>query len=186
MSTDGEVFPLAGVAGQVGHQDGAGPEATLAHPNGITVSPSGNTLYVNTLDGVYNGGEPANVTVRTVELMTLTKALDAAQAEGGAEGIEAAYRSYSEDPIRGKENTVGEMIAYGYRHLREQKFAEALKVFQLNAEAHLENAAAQYQFGEANRYLGQTDAAIAQYRKTLELDPEHANAAARLAQLGAE
>ncbi len=185
IAADGEVFPLAGT-GAPGHDDGPAPEATMAYPNGITVSPAGDVLYFNTVDGVYNGGEPSTLRIRTVELLTLTDVLDRAKNEGGMEAVEAAYREYGADPIRGRENTVGEMIAYGYRHLSGGQAGEALAIFELNAASHPEVAAAQYQLGEAYRYTGQTEAAIEQYRKVLAIDPDHQQAPGRLAQLGAE
>ena len=47
-------------------------------------------------------------------------------------------------------------------------------------------AAAQYHLGEAYRYAGRSEDAISQYRRALELDSEHSQAAAKLTQLGAE
>ena len=182
VSLDGEVFPLAGT-GQEGHDDGPADRASFAHPNGITASPAGDVLYLNTIDGEYNGAKPARLTVRTVELTTLTDVLEAALEEGGIEAMTAAYERYSNDPVRGRENTLGEMVTFGYRHLSGGQIAEALAIFRLNADAHPEAPAAQYQLGEALRYTGQTDAAVAQYRRTLELDPEHSLARSRLAQL---
>jgi len=183
VSAAGEVYPLAG-SGQPGHEDGPAEAASLAHPNGITVSPTGDVLYVNTLDGEFRGSRPARITLRTVELVTLTDVLESAMEEGGLAVLADAYRSYGEDPVRGREDTVGEMIAFGYRHLAGGQPAEALEIFRLNAEAHADVAAAQYQLGEAFRYLGQVEAAVGQYRRTLVLEPEHGQASARLVQLG--
>ena len=185
ISVDGEIFPVAGT-GQAGHEDGPGAAATLSHPNGITVSPAGGLLYLNTIDGEFQGSTPSRMIVRTIELMSLTKTLDAAQAAGGIEAIAPAYKRYSEDPVRGKEDTVAEMIGYAYRHLSGNKFPEAGEIFRLNAEAHPDVAAAQFQLGEYFRYTGQPEAAIEQFRKALALDPEYPQAAARLEQLGAE
>ncbi len=150
------------------------------------MSPAGDLLYVNTLDGEYNASRPARMTIRTVELTTLTKVLEAALAAGGLPAVETAYRSYGEDPVRGKENTVAEMVAYGYRLLSGGQPAEALEIFRLNAAGNPGAAAAQYQLGEAYRYTGQIDPAVDQYRKTLALEPEHALASSRLVQLGAD
>ncbi|MDX1642866.1 MAG: tetratricopeptide repeat protein [Thermoanaerobaculia bacterium] len=183
VSLEGEVFPLAGT-GRPGHDDGPAPEATLTNPNGIAVSPRGDVLYVNTVDGTYSGNQPSKVRLRTVELLTLTDLLDAAQEEGGVEALEAAYRRYHRDPVRGREDTVAEMVAYGYRHLSGGQIPAALAIFRLNAEANPEVPAAQYNLGEAYRYTGQTEAAIVQYERTLALDPEHRLARSRLAQLG--
>ena len=183
ISGEGTITPLAGT-GAPGHDDGPAPEATFFRPNGIAASPQGDRLYVNTMIGEYSQPVASRLTVRTIDLVTLTGVLDEAMAAGGLDAAAAAYARYRADPVRGKENTAGEMIAYGYRFLSAIKVPEALRFFGLNAESYPDNPAAQFHFGEAYRYIGQTDQAIAQYRKVLTLDAGHANAAARLAQLG--
>ena len=182
ISGGGEITPLAGT-GSPGHDDGPALEATLFRPNGIAASPRGDRLYFNTMVGEYNQPVASRLTVRTIDLVTLTGVLDDAMAAGGLEAAAEAYARYRADPVRGKENTAGEMIAYGYRFLSAIKIPEALRFFGLNAETYPNDPAAQFHLGEAFRYTGQTDQAIAQYRKVLALDAEHANAAARLAQL---
>ncbi len=182
VSAAGEITHLAGT-GRPGHDDGPALDATLHRPNGITISPGGDRLYVNTLLGEYNQPEASTITIRTVELMTLTKALDEALESGGVGALEETYRRYRADPVRGRENTVAEMITYGYTFLSSRRIPEALAVFTLNASANPDVAAAQFQLGEAYRYTGQTNEAIAQYERTLELDPSHPLAATRLAQV---
>ena len=182
---DGQITPLAGT-GQPGHDDGPALEATLFHPNGIAASPQGDRLYVNTMVGEYNKPAASRLTVRTIDLVTLTGVLDRALGEGGLEAAAAAYARYRADPVRGREKTAGEMIAYAYRFLSQRKVPEALRFFGLNAESWPDDPAAQFHLGEAYRYTGRTEEAVAQYRKVLALDAEHANAAARLAQLGAD
>jgi tetratricopeptide (TPR) repeat protein len=148
------------------------------------VSPQGDLLYVNTVVGEYRKAEPSRISVRAVALVTVSKVLAEALEEEGVEGFEAAYESYRADPVRGGENTVGEMITYGYSFLLKARMTEALTVFEINAAGNPAAAAAQYHLGEAYRYAGRADDAIAQYRRVLELDPEHAPSFARLAQLG--
>ena len=182
VSGGGMITPLAGT-GQPGHDDGPALEATLFRPNGIVASPAGDRLYLNTMIGEYSQPVASRLTVRTIDLVTLTGVLDEAMKSGGVEAAAAAYARYKADPVRGKENTAGEMIAYGYRHLSAIKVPEALRFFGLNATTYPDNPAAQFHLGEAYRYIGQTEQAVAQYRKVLALDADHANAAARLAQL---
>ncbi|MDX1383303.1 MAG: tetratricopeptide repeat protein [Thermoanaerobaculia bacterium] len=184
VAPTGEVFDLAG-AGHAGHEDGPALEASLARPNGIAASPSGDVLYVNTVVGEYQGGRPSAISVRAVELLTLTAYLERALEAEGVDGLAAAYERYRSHPVRGLENTVGEMIAFGYGFLRDVRMAEAIAVFELNAGGNPDSVAAQYQLGEAYRYAGRTHDAIARYRKALELDPGHQQARSRLAQLGA-
>lgn len=182
VSPAGEVYPLAGT-GQPGHDDGPAPEATFHRPNGIAVSPRGDVLYVNTLVGEYNQPRPATVTVRTIELTTLTDVLDKALDEGGVEALAGAYERYSSHPVRGAEDTVAEMVTLGFRLLSNRQVPAALRVFELNAEANPDAVPAIYNLGEAYRYTGQTEKAVEAYRRVLELDPEHKLAASRLAQM---
>ncbi len=185
ISADGEVVPLAGT-GQPGHADGDAPQASFAHPNGIAISPQGDRLYVNTMIGDYTQPKPSQLTVRTIDLVTLTRVLDEAMADGGLEAAGNAYAEYKADPLRGKENTVGEMITYSYRYLSSMQIPEALQFFAMNADSNPESVAAQYQLGEAYRYTGQADKAVEQYRKALALDADHQLSQSRLAQLGAD
>ncbi len=114
----GEITPLAGT-GEDGHDDGPALEATLFRPNGIAVSPLGDRLYVNTVVGEYNQPKASRLTVRTIDLVTLTGVLDEAMTTGGLDAAAAAYARYRADPVRGRENTAGEMITYGYRFLTD-------------------------------------------------------------------
>lgn len=182
IGPDGEITPLAG-SGQPGHDDGPALEATLFRPNGIVATPQGDRLYVNTMIGEYSQPVASRLTVRTIDLVTLTGVLEEAMADGGLEAAAAAYERYRADPVRGKENTAGEMIAYGYRLLSARRVPAALRFFGFNAATYPESPAAQFHLGEAYRYAGRTEEAIEQYRKVLALDPEHANAVSRLAQL---
>ena len=184
ISAEGEVFPLAGT-GQPGADDGPADAATFYRPNGIAVSPAGDRIYLNTVVGEHAQPKPSRIAVRVIELLTLTEVLEAALEADGVDGLEAAYLDYRADPVRGRENTVGEMVALGYRLLSSGRIPEATTVFGLNAEANPETPAAHYHRGEAFRYIGQTDAAVASYRRVLALDPTHALASSRLAQLDA-
>ena len=185
IAADGTITPLAGT-GEPGHDDGPAPAASFFRPNGIAVSPLGDRLYLNTMVGEYNRPAASRLTVRTIDLVTLTGVLDQAMASGGLDAAAAAYARYRADPVRGRERTVGEMIAYGYRYLSARQVPEALRFFGLNAESWPDDPAAQFHLGEAYRYIGRSEEAVAQYRRVLALDPEHANAASRLAQLASE
>ncbi|MDX1501563.1 MAG: tetratricopeptide repeat protein [Thermoanaerobaculia bacterium] len=183
VSPEGEVFPLAGT-GQPGDDDGPADEATFYRPNGIALSPAGDRIYLNTVIGEHGQPKPSWIAVRVIEILTLTEVLEAALEEGGVEAMTAAYHDYRAHPVRGRENTVGEMISFGYRFLSSRQVPTALAIFTLNAEANPGAPPAHYHLGEAFRYTGQTDAAVEQYRKVLELAPDHPNARSRLEQLG--
>ncbi len=180
ISADGkDVTTIAGT-GIPGHDDGPALEGSLNRPNGIAVSVSGDTLYVNEVIGDNSKPGPTTIAVRTIDLMTLTKALDEHLSSGDLEAARDIYSRFKADPVKGPENTVGEMITYGYSFLNARKVPEAMLVFGLNAESYPDDPGAQFHLGELNRYIGRTDEATAQYEKVLALDPEHQNAKARL------
>jgi sugar lactone lactonase YvrE len=68
VSLDGQnVEPFAG-NGEAGFTDGPALTATLAHPNGIAVSPDSTALYINTLDGPWKGEEATRIVLRRISL----------------------------------------------------------------------------------------------------------------------
>jgi sugar lactone lactonase YvrE len=185
VSLDGEVFPVAG-AGEPGHADGAGPEATLHSPNGIAVDPRTDRIYVNTVVGEYSKPRPSRISVRTIDPMSLTRALRETMDRGGLDAAREVYAAYKADPVRGKEDTAAEMVRFAYGYLSKRRVTEGLALFELNAGSYPEDANAQFHLGEAYRYTGQIERAVEQYRRVLELEPHSERAKARLGLLRAE
>ena len=133
VSADGkDVATIAGT-GAPGHADGPALEGSFHRPNGIAASASGDTLYINEVVGDITKPGPTTVALRTLELMTLTKALDEHLGTGDLDAARDTYARFKADPVKGPENTVGEMVTYGYTFLNARKVAEALLVFELNA-----------------------------------------------------
>ncbi|RKH55638.1 tetratricopeptide repeat protein, partial [Corallococcus interemptor] len=73
----------------------------------------------------------------------------------------------------------------GYGLLRQQKLADAVKVFEANVEFYPDDANAHDSLGEAYAEAGRKDDAVIRYRKSLELDPKNDNAVKMLEKLGA-
>jgi len=71
----------------------------------------------------------------------------------------------------------------GYSLLREKKFAEAIAVFKVNVELYPKSSNTYDSLGEAYMESGQNELAAANYKKSLELDPNNQNAAAMLKKL---
>jgi tetratricopeptide (TPR) repeat protein len=71
----------------------------------------------------------------------------------------------------------------GYRLLRSERVAEAVKVFEANVELYPGDANAYDSLGEGYLAAGNTELAIASYRKALAMDPSNENAKKMLAQL---
>jgi carboxyl-terminal processing protease len=76
-----------------------------------------------------------------------------------------------------------EINALGYELLGAGRHADAIGVFELYAEAFPNDANAFDSLGEAYMVSGATDTAIANYRRSLEIDPNNSNAVEMLARL---
>jgi tetratricopeptide (TPR) repeat protein len=71
----------------------------------------------------------------------------------------------------------------GYGWLREKRYAEAIEVFKLNVELFPESFNAYDSLGEGFYLSGDVDAAIINYRRSLELNPNNTNATVMLERL---
>lgn len=181
VQRDGTVSVLAGTR-TAGTDDGPALEATFTRPNGIAVSPSGNELWINDLtSGQGLGIGVSVVSLRRIRLMSLSDALNALPQGADVEAVGERYRAYHES--RPGEDSSAQAITVGYAWLTAGRVAQSIELFRLNAEANPENANALFHYGESHRYTGSPQLAAEQYRKVLALDPDHANASARLTQV---
>jgi CubicO group peptidase (beta-lactamase class C family) len=71
----------------------------------------------------------------------------------------------------------------GYDLLRQKKIAEAIAIFKVNVEMYPQSANVYDSLAEAYMVNGNKDLAIANYKKSLELDPKNSNAVAMLKKL---
>jgi|SRR5579863_2610386 len=78
-----------------------------------------------------------------------------------------------------------ELNTLGYQLIRDKKFTAAIRVLQLNVEAHPKSANTYDSLGEAYMDDGDKSQAIANYQKSLQLNPKNANAVKMLQKLGA-
>jgi tetratricopeptide (TPR) repeat protein len=76
-----------------------------------------------------------------------------------------------------------EVNNYGYELLRKKEFARAIRVFQLNTKAFPNSSNAFDSLGEGYMLAGNRKEAIANYHKSLELNPGNDNARKMLADL---
>jgi Flp pilus assembly protein TadD len=73
----------------------------------------------------------------------------------------------------------------GYQLLRANKFQQAIRILQLNVEAYPQSSNVYDSLGEAYMDAGDKPLAIANYRKSLELNPKNVGAVKMLQKLGA-
>jgi CubicO group peptidase (beta-lactamase class C family) len=76
-----------------------------------------------------------------------------------------------------------ELNILGYSLLQMKKVAEAIEIFKLNVEAYPAGYNTYDSLGEAYKIHGDKDLAIANYKKSLELNPKNTNATTQLASL---
>jgi len=79
----------------------------------------------------------------------------------------------------------GELNALGYQLIRTNKFKEAIRILQLNVEAYPRSGNVYDSLGEAYMNDGNKSQAIANYRKSLQLNPKNGGAVKMLQKLGA-
>jgi CubicO group peptidase (beta-lactamase class C family) len=104
-----------------------------------------------------------------------------------AEGIEAAEAEYLQMKDSGEfDLDTGGMNRYGYRLLSSGRVVDAVAVFRWNVVSDPSSANAYDSLGEAYMRRGDQALAIANYRKSLELDPSNDNARKMLQKLGSE
>jgi len=97
------------------------------------------------------------------------------------------YRALKTGPTAG-EYDFGEMELnrLGYQLLQTKKVAEAVEIFKLNVETFPQSANAYDSLGEAYMAHGDKELSIANYKKSLELDPKNSNATKKIASLTGE
>ena len=79
-----------------------------------------------------------------------------------------------------------ELNQLGYQLLQTKKVSDALEIFKLNVEMYPQSANAYDSLGEAYMNKGDRELAIANYKKSLELNPKNSNATVKLSQLTGE
>ena len=78
-----------------------------------------------------------------------------------------------------------ELNALGYELIHVNQFKEAIRVFQLNVDAYPRSSNTYDSLAEAYMDDGNAPQAIANYRRSLELNPKNSNAVRMLQKLNA-
>jgi uncharacterized membrane protein len=103
----------------------------------------------------------------------------------GAEAAVRQYQALKQASPAGYNFDENELNNLGYELIRVGRNRDAIRMFQLNVEAYPRSGNVYDSLGEACMDAGDKDQAIANYRKSLELDPKNQNAVLTLKQLGA-
>ncbi len=94
------------------------------------------------------------------------------------EGLEAAADKFTElwnNRALDLEKTEDDLNNLGYKYLGEERFEEALMVFKLNVDAYPQSWNVYDSYGEALMKNGETEKAIENYQKAVEMNPEDEN-----------
>jgi tetratricopeptide (TPR) repeat protein len=105
-----------------------------------------------------------------------------------SDGIDAAVKQYHE--LKAAAPTTynfdeSELNSLGYKFTRKSKFKEAIRIFQLNVEAYSKSANTYDSLAEGYMDDGENALAIANYQKSLQLNPKNRNAVVMLKKLNA-
>lgn len=105
------------------------------------------------------------------------------------DGVEAAvsrYRQLKKQEPESWSFAENELNMFGYQLLARNLIDEAVVIFELNVEAYPEGFNTYDSLGEAYMIAGKNEAAITNYERSLELNPDNTNAVAMLARIREE
>lgn len=187
ITLDGEVTLIAGT-GALGETDGnALGQATFSWPNGIAAGPQGDRLYVNDFVNRFPptlAAPPApKSSLRQITFESLPVLLARTLQAGGIEAMTETYRAWKADPGHAAVNTELPINGLGYQLMNGGNLEAAIRVFTLNTESYPQSANVWDSLGEAHMNAGETAKAIANYEKSLALNPGNDNAVAMLKKL---
>lgn len=118
--------------------------------------------------------------------VSIAEELDAIIAEEGTETAVVRYHAARATDPGGYRLGERELNRLGYDLLREDRFEEAIAVFELNVEAFPESANVYDSLGEAYMEAGEREKAVVNYRRSLAIDPGNDHARDVLRRLEAE
>jgi len=93
------------------------------------------------------------------------------------------YLRWKKGPANAYYVSEGELNALGYRYLKDGKSKEAMMIFEINTDLFPHSANVYDSLGEACMEAGKRKLAIANYKRSLELDPNNTNAVEMLKKL---
>ncbi len=92
-------------------------------------------------------------------------------AEKGLDAALAQYRQLKQQQPEAYNFDIGQLNLLGHRLLQQRKMAEALAVFQANAEAYPESADVWDDLADAYAASGQRERAVEASKKSLSIEP---------------
>jgi dienelactone hydrolase len=123
---------------------------------------------------------------KNVRQLSITQPLARTIRENGIEAAIKQYYDLKKSQPSYYDFSEPELNELGYALMAEKKMKAAIEVFKLNVAAYAQGFNTYDSLGEAYMNDGQTDLAIKNYKKSLELNPQNTNAVEMLKKLGAQ
>jgi tetratricopeptide (TPR) repeat protein len=142
-------------------------------------SPENGLSFENWTTEIYaslNGAGPQSICAPMTELLM----------QDGVEAAEARYRRLKKEEPERWRIAENELNLFGYQLLARDRTDEAIVILELNTEAFPEAFNTYDSLAEAYMLAGRTQASIANYQRSLELNPDNTNAVAMLARIREE
>ena len=137
-----------------------------------------------TFEEYHTNTDPAlNAILQYTEQQSLTELLTGGLQKGGPAEARRLCREWKAVPSNKWADVEAELNDLGYHLLGEEKTSDAIAIFELNVDIYPESANAYDSLAEAYAAAGLTEQAIANYEKSLLLNPGNANASSWLAKL---
>ena len=139
-------------------------------------SPENGLSFENWTTEIYaslNGAGPQSICAPMTEVLM----------QDGVEAAVARYRQLKKEEPEGWSFSENELNLFGYQLLARDRTDDAIVILELNVEAFPEAFNTYDSLAEAYMLSGRTEPAIANYERSLELNPDNTNAVAMLARL---
>jgi tetratricopeptide (TPR) repeat protein len=107
---------------------------------------------------------------------SISETLSATIASSGVDEAVKQYHDFRTAESSAYDFDEGELNALGYQLIRAKKFKESIRILQLNVEAYPQSSNTYDSLGEAYLDDGNKAQAIANYQKSLQLNPKNRNA----------
>jgi tetratricopeptide (TPR) repeat protein len=116
---------------------------------------------------------------------SISETLSATIASSGVDEAVKQYHDFRTAESSAYDFDEGELNALGYQLIRAKKFKESIRILQLNVEAYPQSSNTYDSLGEAYLDDGNKAQAIANYQRSLQLNPKNRNAILVLQKLNA-
>jgi len=117
---------------------------------------------------------------------SIAETLSATIASSGIDDATKQYRDFKTAALATYNFDEDELNTLGYQLIQLKKLAEAIRIFQLNVEAYPQSSNVYDSLGEAYMDDGKKSEAIANYRRSLAINPKNRNAVGMLQKLNSQ